>query len=239
MMIRLDKFLANMNVGSRSQVHEIIKHGHVTVNGKTCRTAKEKIGEKDFVEVDGKKIIYQEYHYFMMNKPKGVLTATEDSDQKTVLDLISLKDRYKNLSPVGRLDKDTTGLLLLTNDGQLNHHLLAPDFHVAKVYKSLIAGIVTQEEIIKFKNGIVLKDGTKLKSAVLKILNTDLKNKQSIVEITIIEGKYHQIKRMFGSVGMKVLELERLQMGKLILDSNLKLGDYRELTSKEVALLKK
>ena len=236
--MRIDKYLANMNVGSRKEVHKLIKAGLVSVNGKIVKTPKEKVKETDVVEVNGQEITYQQYHYFLLNKPKGVLSATEDLHQKTVIDLLEVKDQYKDLAPVGRLDKDTTGLLLITNDGQLNHELLAPNKHVDKVYQALIAGEVTIDTVATFASGMELKDGTVLKPAKLEILNVDENKDQSKIRITIKEGKYHQIKRMFGAVGMKVLELDRLQMGSLLLDPQLKRGQYRELTEEELSTLK-
>ena len=236
--MRIDKYLANMNVGSRKEVHKLIKAGLVSVNGKIIKTPKEKVKESDVVEVNGQEITYQQYHYFLLNKPKGVLSATEDLRQKTVIDLLAVKDQYKNLAPVGRLDKDTTGLLLITNDGQLNHELLAPNKHVDKVYQALIAGQVTADTVDTFASGMELKDGTILKPAKLEILDVDGSKDQSKIRITIKEGKYHQIKRMFGAVGMKVLELDRLQMGDLRLDQNLKRGEYRELSNDELTRLK-
>ena len=236
--MRIDKYLANMNVGSRKEVHKLIKAGLVTVNGKIVKTPKEKVKETDVVEVNGQEIAYQQYHYFLLNKPKGVLSATEDLHQKTVIDLLEVKDQYKDLAPVGRLDKDTTGLLLITNDGQLNHELLAPNKHVDKVYQALIAGQVTADTVATFASGMELKDSTVLKPAKLEILDVDESKDQSKIRITIKEGKYHQIKRMFGAVGMKVLELDRLQMGSLQLDPQLKRGHYRELTVEELSALK-
>lgn len=233
-MMRIDKYLANMNVGSRSEVHKMIKQGMVTINGKKVKASKEKVNEADEVLVDGEKITYQKYHYFLLNKPKGVLSATEDRSQKTVIDLLDKKDQYQGIAPVGRLDKDTTGLLMLTNDGQLTHELLAPKKHVDKIYRALIAGMPDEETVKIFANGMTLGDGTKLKPAELRILSTDEENEQAKIEINIREGKYHQIKRMFGACGMKVLELERLQMGNLKLDKNLKRGQYRELSLAEV-----
>lgn len=232
--MRIDKYLANMNVGSRKEVHQLIKKGIVTVNGKTVKTPKEKVAETDKVAVNGKEIDYQKYHYFLMNKPKGVLSATEDRSQKTVISLLNSKDQYQGIVPVGRLDKDTTGLLLLTNDGQLNHELLAPNKHVAKVYRAEIAGVANQDTVKTFASGMTLGDGTKLKPAKLKVLKQDLKNDSSEIEIKISEGKYHQIKRMFGAVGMKVVELERISMGKLKLPANLKRGQYVEINPDEI-----
>lgn len=232
--MRLDKYLADMNLGSRSQVKDLIKAGKVMVNGKVANNGKDKVNENDNVIVNGQKINYQKYHYFLLNKPQDVISATEDLKQKTVLDLLKPEDRYKDLAPVGRLDKDTTGLLLITNDGQLNHDLLSPKKHVDKVYMARIEGIVTSATIEKFLSGLVLSDGTKLKSAKLEVLFADGIHNQSIIKITISEGKYHQIKRMFLNVGMKVLELDRIQMGKLKLDQDLKQGQYRELGLDEV-----
>lgn len=236
-MLRLDKFLANMKVGSRSQVHEIIKAGQVTVNGKVCRSAKQKVKEDAEVLVNGQAVVYQQYHYFLLNKPAGVLSATEDSRQKTVLDLLKDQDRYQKIAPVGRLDKDTTGLLLLTNDGQLAHQLLAPEYHVAKTYYALLAGVADEETAKAIAAGLTLKDGTELKPGQLKILSQDREQEQSEIEITITEGKYHQVKRMFASQGMKVLKLKRLSMGPLTLPADLAPGSYRPLTAEELAQL--
>ncbi|MCD9218444.1 rRNA pseudouridine synthase [Lactobacillus delbrueckii subsp. lactis] len=237
-MLRLDKFLANMKVGSRSQVHEIIKAGLVTVNGKVCRSAKQKVKEDAEVLVNGQAVVYQQYHYFLLNKPAGVLSATEDSQQKTVLDLLKDQDRYQKIAPVGRLDKDTTGLLLLTNDGQLAHQLLAPEYHVPKTYYALLAGVADEETAKAIAAGLTLKDGTELKPGQLKILRQDKDQEQSEIEITITEGKYHQVKRMFASQGMKVLKLKRLSMGPLTLPTDLAPGSYRPLTEEELATLK-
>lgn len=169
-----------------------------------------------------------------MNKPKGVLSATEDRSQPTVISLLAPQDRYQGIVPVGRLDKDTTGLLLLTNDGQLNHELLAPGKHVDKVYRAEIAGVANEETVKTFASGMTLGDGTKLQPAELKILSQDEEHNRSTTEIKIREGKYHQIKRMFGAVGMKVVELERISMGKLTLPPSLKRGEYLELKLEDI-----
>ena len=220
--MRIDKYLANMNVGSRKEVHLLIKKGIVAVNGVTVKTPKQQVKESDQVTVNGDAVAYQKYHYFLLNKPKGVLSATEDRSQPTVISLLAPQDRYQGIVPVGRLDKDTTGLLLLTNDGQLNHELLAPGKHVDKVYRAEIAGVANEETVKTFASGMTLGDGTKLQPAELKILSQDEEHNRSTIEIKIREGKYHQIKRMFGAVGMKVVELERISMGKLTLPANLK-----------------
>lgn len=232
--MRIDKYLANMNVGSRKEVHNLIKRKIVTVNGEVVKTPKEQVKEEDQVAVDGEKVAYQQYHYFLLNKPKGVISATEDKSQKTVLSLLKPKDRYKDIAPVGRLDKDTTGLLLLTNDGALAHELLAPNKHVTKKYRAKIAGVADEETVKVFASGMTLGDGTKLKPAELKILMQDKESDQSEIEIEIQEGKYHQIKRMFGAVGMKVIELDRISMGKLVLPANLKRGQYQEITLTDI-----
>ncbi|MDK7120187.1 pseudouridine synthase [Lactobacillus paragasseri] len=232
--MRIDKYLANMNVGSRKEVHSLIKKKVVTVNGELVTTPKQQVKEDDLVVVDGNEIAYQQYHYFLLNKPKGVISATEDRSQQTVISLLKTKDRYQGIAPVGRLDKDTTGLLLLTNDGALAHELLAPNKHVTKVYRAKISGVASEETIKTFASGITLGDGTKLKPAKLEILAQDKVHDLSQIEIQIQEGKYHQIKRMFGAVGMKVLELDRISMGKLSLLTDLKRGQYQEITRDKI-----
>lgn len=223
-----------MNVGSRKEVHSLIKKKVVTVNGELVTTPKQQVKEDDLVVVDGNEIAYQQYHYFLLNKPKGVISATEDRSQQTVISLLKTKDRYQGIAPVGRLDKDTTGLLLLTNDGSLAHELLAPNKHVTKVYRAKISGVASEETIKTFASGITLGDGTKLKPAKLEILAQDKVHDLSQIEIQIQEGKYHQIKRMFGAVGMKVLELDRISMGKLSLPTDLKRGQYQEITRDKI-----
>ncbi|WP_288567686.1 pseudouridine synthase [uncultured Lactobacillus sp.] len=232
--MRIDKYLANMNVGSRKEVHSLIKKKVVTVNGELVTTPKQQVKEDDLVVVDGNEIAYQQYHYFLLNKPKGVISATEDRSQQTVISLLKTKDRYQGIAPVGRLDKYTTGLLLLTNDGALAHELLAPNKHVTKVYRAKISGVASEGTIKTFASGITLGDGTKLKPAKLEILAQDKVHNLSQIEIQIQEGKYHQIKRMFGAVGMKVLELDRISMGKLSLPTDLKRGQYQEITRDKI-----
>lgn len=232
--MRIDKYLANMNVGSRKEVHSLIKKKVVMVNGELVTTPKQQVKEDDLVVVDGNEIAYQQYHYFLLNKPKGVISATEDRSQQTVISLLKTKDRYQGIAPVGRLDKDTTGLLLLTNDGALARELLAPNKHVTKVYRAKISGVASEETIKTFASGITLGDGTKLKPAKLEILAQDKVHDLSQIEIQIQEGKYHQIKRMFGAVGMKVLELDRISMGKLSLPTDLKRGQYQEITRDKI-----
>ena len=236
--MRIDKYLANMNVGSRKGVHVLIKKGIITVNGDVVKTPKQQVKESDEVLLDGQEVNYQKYHYFLMNKPKGVLSATEDRSQRTVISLLKPQDQYQGITPVGRLDKDTTGLLLLTNDGQLNHELLAPNKHVDKIYRAKIAGVADEDTVKTFASGMTLGDGTKLKPAKLTVLKQDAEHDSSEIEIKIREGKYHQIKRMFGAVGMKVVELERISMGNLKLPEDLKRGNYIELSLDEVNKIK-
>ena len=237
--MRLDKFLAECNHGTRREVKVLLKSKRVTVNGVTENSGKRQINEfSDVVCLDEKKLTYQSLVYYMLNKPKDVITATEDSVQKTVLDLIDKKDRIKGLFPVGRLDKDTTGLVLLTNDGALAHNLLAPKKHVEKVYEAKIEGIVTEAEVELFSKPIELKNGEVTKPSRLVVRKVDEDAGISEIEITISEGKYHQIKRMFASTGMHVLELKRLKMGSLELDDRLDPGKYRALTQTEIEELK-
>ncbi|MDN7144300.1 pseudouridine synthase [Liquorilactobacillus mali] len=237
--MRLDKFIADAKGLTRSQAKKLIKDGSVSVNQKKIKQTKYQIDAKlDVVQLEGTTVIYQKYSYYMMNKPKNVVSATSDESEKTVVDLIA-ETKRKGLFPVGRLDKDTTGLLLLTNDGELAHKLLSPKKHVTKIYRALIAGEVTEETIQIFAKGITLRDGETTKPAILRVLATDSKEKESKVEISITEGKYHQIKRMFGAVSMKVQELKRVQMGNLKLDEKVNLGEYRELTSEELSNLVK
>ncbi|MCZ3622279.1 pseudouridine synthase [Lactobacillus mulieris] len=232
--MRIDKYLANMKVGSRKEVHDLIKAKKVTVNGQLVKQAKQQVADTDIVKVADETIAYEQFHYFMLNKPAGVITATEDPQQKTVLDLIEHKDLYQGLSPVGRLDKDTTGLLLLTNDGQLNHNLLSPKKHVAKTYFVELDYEVSDKLIDNFAKGVTLADGTKVSPAQL---NIDKDNKKQCF-ITIHEGKFHQIKRMFGLFDLGVVKLKRISMGNLSLDENLLLGKYRKLTKAEISALK-
>lgn len=238
-VFRLDKYLADMGCGTRSEVKNYIKKGRVTINDVVTKSADVKIDfEKDKVCFDGEILGYVEHEYYMLNKPQGVVSATEDRHDKTVIDLIETRNR-KDLFPVGRLDKDTEGLLLITNDGKLAHNLLSPKKHVDKVYFARIDSVVTEEMIEEFAKGVMLNDGTNTLPAILKIIETGTEpSEYSHIELTIREGKFHQVKRMFEAFGMHVTYLKRLSMGTLILDETLKVGDYRKLTSEELALLK-
>lgn len=234
--VRLDKFLATAGYGSRKDIKKIVRQGHVAVNGQTVTDSSFHVSpEADRVTVNGATVVYKQFVYLMMNKPAGYISATEDVAAPTVIELVPEEYAHYNLFPVGRLDKDTEGLLLLTNDGRLAHELLAPKKHVPKTYFVRIEGLVTEEHVKVFSRGVTLDDGYVTKPAELKILSSA---SISEVELTIYEGRFHQVKRMFKSLGMKVLYLKRLAMGMLHLDLSLKPGETRELTPEEFALLK-
>ena len=237
-MKRLDKFLVEMSVASRSTVKDMAKKGRITVNGEVVKASDVKIDENtDVVSVDGHVIAFSDMEYFMLNKPAGVITATLDKKAKTVLDLIDERTR-NDLFPVGRLDKDTEGLLLITNDGDLAHRLLAPKKHVDKIYYADIDGIVTDEHVRRFAEGLTLLDGTQVMPGELTVLETDMAKNTSKIQLTIHEGKFHQVKRMFEAVGCSVTYLKRLSMGPLELDTALAPGEYRRLTDEEINMLK-
>lgn len=230
--MRLDKLLANMGYGSRKEVKQLLKQKAVTVDGDYVKDAALHVDpEKQIVSVFGERVVYTEFVYFIMNKPPGVISATEDLRDETVIDLLEPLHQHFQPFPVGRLDKDTEGLLLLTNDGQLAHNLLSPKKHVPKVYYAQIEGVVTEEDAEKFAIGVELDDGYVTKPGKLVILKSA---QQSEIELTIQEGKFHQVKRMFEAVGKRVTYLKRISMGSLKLDENLALGEYRELTAEEL-----
>ena len=232
--MRLDKFLVACAVGSRTEVKNLLKAGRVTVNGKKEKSAKLQINEeKDEIRFDGQVLEYEEFVYYMMNKPQGVISATEDSKHRTVLDLLDDIAQTKEVFPVGRLDIDTHGLLLLTNDGQLAHALLSPKRHVDKTYLAQVEGIMSQEDVETFAKGIPLKDFT-CQPAKLEFVSVDPKKNQSLVRVTIAEGKFHQVKRMVAYCGKEVVNLQRLTMGTLVLDENLERGEWRRLTKEEL-----
>lgn len=234
MKIRLDKFLADMGFGTRSQVRQQIAGGNVTVNGLPARRPELKVDtDKDRVLFCGTEAVYAQYEYYMLNKPAGVVSATEDKKERTVLDLLQERKR-KDLFPVGRLDKDTEGLLLITNNGDLAHRLLAPGRHVDKVYYAEIDGKVTREDAELFRAGVDIGDKKKTMPAFLEILSSA---DRSEILLTIREGRFHQVKRMFHAVGKEVLFLRRIQMGPLKLDEKLRPGEYRRLTKEEVEKL--
>ena len=233
--MRVDKLLSNVGVASRAELKKYCKQGLISVNGKVINNPGVQVdSENDDVRFNGEKIVYREFVYIMLNKPDGYISATYDKYDPIVLDLIDQSYLVFEPFPVGRLDKDTEGLLVLTNDGQLAHRVLSPKKHVPKTYYAKIQGKVTEEDILAFEKGVILDDGHETMPSQLKILKSD---DMSEIELTIHEGKFHQVKRMFESVGKKVVYLKRLSMGKLKLDESLKLGEYRELTEEEVKLI--
>lgn len=234
--MRLDKYLADMGVGTRSQIKEDIKKGKVFVNDMMIKTPELKVlPDSDIIFYDNELISYTKWEYIMLYKPAGVLSATRDKKIPTVLDLLKEKKR-KDLFPVGRLDKDTEGLLFITNDGLLAHQILSPKNHVAKCYYVEVNGSLTQEMIEEFQTGLKLEDGYVTLPSELKILKN--METQAQAEVTIYEGKYHQVKRMFEAIGRSVMYLKRLSMGSLVLDPNLEKGEYRYLTKEEIECLK-
>ena len=233
--MRVDKLLSNVGVASRAELKKYCKQGLISVNGKVINNPGVQVdSESDDIRFNGEKIVYREFVYIMLNKPDGYISATFDKYDPIVLDLIDQSYLVFEPFPVGRLDKDTEGLLVLTNDGQLAHRVLSPKKHVPKTYYAKIQGKVTEEDILAFEKGVILDDGYETMPSQLKILKSD---DMSEIELTIHEGKFHQVKRMFESVGKKVVYLKRLSMGKLKLDESLRLGEYRELTEEEVKLI--
>ena len=237
--MRLDKFLANSGIGTRKEVKEILKKKKISVNGIFVKDGKIHIDEKkDVIKYENEVISYKPFVYIMMNKPAGVISATEDSHHKTVIDLLNNKYRTYDVFPIGRLDIDTEGLLLLTNDGILSHNLLSPKKHVDKKYYVKIAKPLSENDVKTLENGIKLEENFVTKKANVEIISEDLESNSYRVYITICEGKFHQVKRMFKAVDNEVLYLKRIKMGNLLLDQNLKLGEYRELTEEELDELK-
>lgn len=233
--MRLDRYLANMGCGSRTQVKRMIRSGNVTVNAQSVKDEAFQIDPGvDLIVCWGREVAYREHIYLMLNKPAGVVSATKDLKERTVLDLLDPKYHNKGVFPVGRLDKDTEGLLILTNNGELGHKLLSPRKKVPKSYFAKITGTIGPEDFESFRNGIVLDDGYRTIPAKLQLLKPGDPNE---VLVVIKEGKYHQIKRMFQALGKRVVYLKRLAMGELVLDPNLDNGAYRELTEEEIGIL--
>ena len=231
-MIRLDKFLGTMEIGTRSQIKELIKKGQVTLNGQICTQADCRIQEElDQVCVQGKRIFYEPLVYYMLNKPAGVVSATKDNLDRTVMDLLKGASG-KELFPVGRLDKDTEGLLIITNDGNLSHRLLSPKKHVPKTYYVKAACRITEEMKRQLEQGVDIGEDKPSLPAKVRLLD------ESSLELTITEGKCHQVKRMLKAVGNEVIYLKRLSMGMVFLDEGLAPGEYRRLTPEEVLCLK-
>ncbi|MBF1337260.1 MAG: rRNA pseudouridine synthase [Leptotrichia sp.] len=245
--MRLDRFLANSGVGTRKEVKDILKKRKIKVNDVIMLDGSVHVNEnEDIVKYNDEVINYRPFVYIMMNKPDGVISATEDKGHKTVIDLLGNNYRTYSLFPVGRLDIDTEGLLILTNDGILAHNLLAPNKHVDKKYYVELRDPVTEEAAKKLESGIELEVDFVTKNSKVEVIENSEEpiNKKtgernpSKAYITISEGKYHQVKRMFKAVNNKVKYLKRIQMGNLVLDENLKIGEYRELTEKELKILK-
>lgn len=240
--MRLDKLLAHTGFGTRKEVKKIIKDGYIEVNGDVVKNAGLKVDpDADDVRIGGERIYYEEFVYFMLNKPAGVISATEDYIHDTVLDLLEPADVVQEPHPVGRLDIDTEGLLILTNDGQLTHQLTSPKKEVDKEYYAIITGIVTEKDIVAFEEGLMIEDEDgdfKSLPAKLEILDLDEEDNTSEIKVTVQEGKFHQVKRMFKAVGKQVFYLKRLRMHTLELDESLPLGEYRRLTNEELELLK-
>ena len=233
--IRLDKMLSEMSAASRSEVKDLLRTGRLKINEEREKKADRKVDiEKDVISLDGTTIEYEAVQYFLLHKPAGFITATEDRTQKTVMELLP-EIRRRDLSPVGRLDKDTEGLLLITNDGALAHRLLSPRHHIEKVYYAEIEGLLSEDDENAFAQGIDIGDEKPTLPAELKILSNDELHKSSVAEITITEGRYHQVKRMFEALGKKVVYLKRIAMGNLRLPQDLPAGSFIKLTQEEIA----
>lgn len=231
--MRLDKILTHSGYGSRKEVQKIIKSKKVTVDGNVISKPESNINpEQSEICINGKPVDYQEFYYYILNKPSGYISATEDPTEETVIDLLSVEDRNKELFPVGRLDKDTEGLLLLTNDGKMAHDLLSPKKHVDKTYYAKVKGTMVEEDIHIFAQGMTLENGTTYQPGKLEIISS---GEFSEIYVTIREGKFHQVKKMVQFVGKEVVYLKRIQMGQLKLPKDLELGSYRKLTKEELS----
>ena len=227
--IRIDKMLSNVTNISRSEIKRFIKRGEVTVNGKVVKTADEKIDpESSEVKLKGQTIGYNEFVYIMLNKPKGILSASNDKSRKTVVDLVPENLKRQKLFPVGRLDKDTTGLIIITNDGEYAHKIISPKNKTGKVYIATLDGALKEDLISEFKKGVVLADGTKCRPASLEILESN------IARLTLFDGKYHEVKRMFGVFDLGVNELHRYAIGDLTLPETLKSGECVLMSAEDV-----
>lgn len=244
--MRLDKLLAELTGMTRSQARDVIVKGRVCVNGEVKKVTAEQVKEEDVVlTLDGKELTFQRYVYYMLNKPAGTVSATQDKESKTVLSLLSAEDRKRrNLFPVGRLDKDTEGLLFLTDDGMLSHKLISPKKHADKLYFAKLSREITKEDIAAFASGMKVDEELTAMPAVLRTLTEEecaafLPEGGAAAAVTLQEGKFHQVKRMFAATGNEVLYLKRMAMGGVVLDEALLPGEYRELTNEEVLVLQK
>lgn len=231
-LMRLDKFFSSQNLASRKEIKSVLKNGLIQINGVTASKPECKVDpEQDLITWNGQPVAYQKHLYLMLNKPQGVVSATNDTLHKTVLDLVPDEWKRPGLFPAGRLDKDTTGLVLITDDGDFAHRILSPKNHVEKTYLSRIEGEITEKAIRMFAQGVTLRDGFECLPAQIKVLEG---GDCPLVEITICEGKYHQIKRMVASVGGHVLTLQRIRIGSLMLDETLPEGTCRKILHKEI-----
>lgn len=233
-LMRLDRLLSECTALSRSQLRQIIKNGSVSVDGIVITSPEHKVcSDTARVELDGKTVSYEKFCYYMLNKPAGMLSATDDKKQKTVIDLFPAELKKKNLFPVGRLDKDTTGLLIITNDGDFAHRVISPRSEIVKTYHAVTETPVNDADIEAFRQGIVLADGTKCLPAGLEKLP------DGSCLVRVMEGKYHQVKRMLASRGKPVTALMRLSIGGLELDKGLLPGQFRQLSEKELCSVNK
>lgn len=233
--VRIDKLLAHSGFGTRKDVKQLLKKRAVTVDQKVVTKGNIHVDpDVEQIEVNGEQVLYQKYVYMMVHKPQNYVSATEDHRDQTVIDLVPKKYQHYDLFPVGRLDKDTEGLILLTNDGELSHRLTSPKQEVFKTYFAKIDGKVTETHIEQFKKGVVLDDGYQTKEAFLEMIVSD---DISEIKLSISEGKFHQVKRMFQAIGMEVMYLKRLRIGEIELDESLSLGQTRLLNEKEMAYI--
>lgn len=236
--MRLDKFLAEVGIGSRKEVKVLIKKGQIKVNEEVIKSDKFQVKEfDDQITYLDEPLVYQKDFYYVLNKPAGVISATQDNYEQTVMDLLSDEDYREDLFPVGRLDKDTEGLLILTNDGKLAHQLLSPKKHVEKEYFAKVKGVMTEEDIDSFARGLVIDKGEQTLPAQLFIDSIDHEEETSAIRLILHEGKFHQVKRMVQAVGKEVTYLKRLRMGGFLLPESLDNGEYRELTETELLQL--
>lgn len=232
--IRLDKFVSDCGVATRREIKQMVKAGRISVNGEVAKTPDIKLDpETSVVTLDGNILKYEKFHYYMLNKPAGVLSATDDGKQKTVIDLLSPEMQKMGLFPVGRLDKDTTGLLIITDDGDFAHRVISPKSEIVKVYNACTESPVNDADVRAFKDGITLADGTKCLPAELRLLD------DGSCLVMVMEGKYHQVKRMLASRGKPVTALKRLKIGELELDESLKPGEFRALSQNELCRVMK
>lgn len=238
--MRLDKFLAEVGIGSRKEVKVLIKKGQIKVNEEVIKSDKFQVKEfDDQITYLDEPLVYQKDFYYVLNKPAGVISATQDNYEQTVIDLLSDEDYREDLFPVGRLDKDTEGLLILTNDGKLAHQLLSPKKHVEKEYFAKVKGVMTEEDIDNFARGLVIDKGEQTLPAQLFIDSIDHEEETSTIRLILHEGKFHQVKRMVQAVGKEVTYLKRLRMGGFLLPESIGNGEYRELTEVELLQLQK